>query len=100
MRARSIDVGILLIGLFIGLVCATQYIASGFAYDVRLGFEVLRWRQFVLYWPVAGIYWIFTPLYHNGPLIFDRAEFAFCACFAVAVFLVAIRRGTPGKPVC
>jgi type IV secretion system protein VirD4 len=92
MRSRPIDLLILAMGLLIGLVCATQYVAYGFGYDPRLGFEVGRYGGTVVYWPVAGAYWLTTALYRNGTKLFDQAEALFLACFASAVFLVVLKR--------
>ena len=50
---------------------------------------------FALYWPVAGLYWATTPLYRNGPAIFDRAEFVFAVVFALGIVVSALVRGRP-----
>ena len=92
MRSRASDLVVLILGLVLGLDWATQYIGSGFDYDPRLGFEVSRWRGHVLYWPYAGLYWATTPLFRNGPKVFDVAELIFLGCFGLAVAVVAIRR--------
>jgi type IV secretion system protein VirD4 len=90
MPRRATNLAILLIGGLIGLAGATQYIADRFGYDPRLGFEIWRWRSIVFYWPAAAIYWWVSPLYRNGPAIFDSATFIFCGCFALSVLVIAV----------
>ena len=80
------------LGLLLGLAWATQYIAAGFGYDPRLGFEIGRWGHFAAYWPFAGVYWGGTALYHNGTRLFDIAEAIFVACFLASALVVGLRR--------
>ena len=90
--SRAHNILVLLLGLILGLGVATQYIATEFGYDSRLGFEMARARGFALYWPIGGLYWATTGLYRNYPKIFDNAEFIFLGCFALAVVIVEIQR--------
>lgn len=95
MRSRLARLVVIGVGLFFGLAGASQYIAAAFGYDPRLGWEIARQDGFALYWPVAGLYWATTPLYRNGPAIFDRAEFVFAAVFALGVIVSVLVRGRP-----
>lgn len=95
MRSRLARLVVIGAGLFLGLAGATQYIAAAFGYDPRLGWEIARQGAVALYWPVAGLYWATTPLYGNGPAIFDRAEFVFAVVFALAILATVLVRGRP-----
>lgn len=92
MSSRTINFAIMLTGVLAGLVCASQYAAYGFGYDPRLGFVLWRGPDFAIYWPVAVLCWGASPLVRNGPAIFDRASFLFCAVFVASTLVVALRR--------
>jgi len=95
MRARIIRLLLIACGLLVGLAGATQVIAAGFGYDPRLGLEIARQHGIALYWPFAAAYWALTPLYRNGPQIFERAEFAFGLAMVASVLLGLLVRGRP-----
>jgi type IV secretion system protein VirD4 len=95
MRARVARLLLIGTGFLFGLAGASQYIAAGFGYDPRMGFEIARQGSIALYWPVACLFWAFTPLYRNGPGVFDRAEFFFAVCFAFSTIIAMLVRSRP-----
>ena len=95
MRARFARLLLIGTGFLFGLAGASQYIAAGFGYDPRLGFEIARQGSIALYWPFACLFWAFTPLYRNGPGVFDRAEFVFAVCFAFSTIIAMLVRSRP-----
>jgi type IV secretion system protein VirD4 len=88
MQSRTVRLGVILIGILLGLICATQFVAAGFGYDPRLGFGLARFGGRAIYLPLAAPYWAFTPLYRNAPDLFDKAEFLFGLCVAGAALVV------------
>jgi type IV secretion system protein VirD4 len=96
MHSRTLNLAILFGGIVLGLIGATQYVAAGFGYDPRLGFAVWRWSQGAIYSPLAGLYWGFSPLFRNGPQVFQGAEliFGLSVAASVGVMMAIARRRT------